>query len=360
MRKYLAFWGYREDLLYKTTLTYKINLFSILIMGNFSTFYLYYLRLKTPGLVSLFLGVVLIVNFILLKFNLTYLVKNILLLVILTQIFLATFFWFETSTRINYFLFVIAPITLFVFDYSLLIDRVVVIIYNASAVVLISLSELVGNPNPLYYVNKEIVNILGTMNVLTTILIVTYIFFIYSKSLSLSLRDLKSKAITDPLTGILNRRAFFRIGNDIYKSYCEECVLILFDLDHFKRVNDTYGHPVGDRVLKLVAETISSNIRQNDLFARYGGEEFIIILRSTTREFSFNIAEKLRRSIEELTIVLDSGEELRQTISIGVVDHSNSADSFLEIVEMADKALYLAKERGRNRVEIYGRDIKNK
>lgn len=353
MRKFLDFWGYSDELLYKTVLTYKINLFSILVMINFTLFYYGFIKTDSAGFVSLIFTLTLLLNFVLLKLKFPYLAKILLVVIVIAQIALSTFYWFQVETRINYFLFVIAPITLFIFDYNSLKDRVAVILFNLVAVGLIALSEFVGNPDPIYTIDNELIRLIGTMNVLTTILIVTFVFFVYSKSLSLSLNNLRSKVITDPLTGILNRRAFFRIGEDLFNQKCQECIFLLFDIDHFKRVNDTYGHPVGDLVIKRITQAVSKNIRQNDVFARYGGEEFGLILRSVSKEYTMSVSDKIRMAVERESILLENGEILNKTISIGVVDAAWDATSFHDVVEMADKALYKAKEEGRNRVIIY-------
>ena len=122
--------------------------------------------------------------------------------------------------------------------------------------------------------------------------------------------------------------------------------VIMLDLDHFKRVNDTYGHAVGDEVLQYLAEKIKFHARTQDVCCRYGGEEFIILLPHTTVEEAFHIAESLREDLAQT--VSPCGDVV--TMSAGVAEISETADAPERVIELADRALYRAKEAGRNRI----------
>jgi diguanylate cyclase (GGDEF)-like protein len=153
---------------------------------------------------------------------------------------------------------------------------------------------------------------------------------------------------TDKLTQIHNRHSFDIILREMYTQAEKDKLvfsIIFFDIDHFKIVNDTYGHAVGDNVLKAITSLMSSKIRSNDVFARWGGEEFIIILPGIEQEVAFKIAQKLRIFIEneEMKIVGNI------TCSFGVSDTQYSK-SITSLIKDADLALYKAKEEGRNRV----------
>lgn len=127
------------------------------------------------------------------------------------------------------------------------------------------------------------------------------------------------------------------------------CVLML-DIDHFKRFNDTYGHSCGDVVLQQVAQVIQSNVRTQDMAARYGGEEFVVMLSDTEPALAFQIAERIRKSIEKMDVVYEN-QHLFVTISIGVASYDPSRDSSPKmLVDRADAALYVSKQRGRNQV----------
>jgi len=169
-----------------------------------------------------------------------------------------------------------------------------------------------------------------------------------------NLANARRDAITDPLTGLNNRKAFDHVISmeiGVAQETGEPLTLLLCDIDHFKRVNDTYGHPVGDQVLKLVASTILQCIKGQDVAARYGGEEFAVILPHTNILGGTAVADTIRRTVESKKIVRKgSGDTLGTvTMSFGVaaLAHGESHDS---LIGRADRALYIAKQSGRNRV----------
>lgn len=177
-------------------------------------------------------------------------------------------------------------------------------------------------------------------------------------------RELKSKlrfalenAATDALTGLFNRRYFERRLKEESahaRRHKKPFAIIMLDLDHFKLVNDTYGHEDGDRVLKLVADHLGAGLREDDVACRYGGEEMVLLLRSTTGAAARVVANRLRTSLAEKKIALGAKKEPKQiTFSAGVAaaDDRNDYDAG-DIVGRADKALYRAKRAGRNRVEM--------
>jgi diguanylate cyclase (GGDEF)-like protein/PAS domain S-box-containing protein len=162
-------------------------------------------------------------------------------------------------------------------------------------------------------------------------------------------------AITDPLTGIYNRRYFFTMAErefKLAKRYKHPMSLVMIDLDHFKLVNDNYGHDVGDRVLVELLHQASLEIRSTDILARYGGEEFIALLPETTQEKAFQIADRLRERVADIKIPVNEGE-IQVTASIGVAGVSEDCKSLDEAIRRVDFAMYNAKAEGRNRVSIW-------
>ena len=162
-------------------------------------------------------------------------------------------------------------------------------------------------------------------------------------------------ATTDSLTGVLNRRAFMeRMNEEIQRAKRDgtPISLILMDIDHFKKVNDTYGHQTGDLVLQRVTDQLMDRSRAYDFVGRYGGEEFVICVRSTADIDPQAIAERMRQNIEAQKIVTDqSNKTLRITASFGVgTSRPESDDSLDALIKRTDKALYEAKKNGRNRV----------
>ncbi len=165
---------------------------------------------------------------------------------------------------------------------------------------------------------------------------------------------LKELATYDFLTGIYNRHHFHTILEfhiEKHKRYKELQAfgLLLMDLDHFKQINDTYGHLIGDEILKEFTELVKNHIRKSDFFARWGGEEFMILTTETTKEKLLLFAEKIRRIVEEYFSAHQKSINL--TVSIGITIFKQE-DYLTTLIDRADKALYLAKEKGRNRVEF--------
>lgn len=168
-------------------------------------------------------------------------------------------------------------------------------------------------------------------------------------------REMTQKSIMDPMTKLYNRRYFTDVLNDVIEICKKEALkvsLIMIDIDYFKRVNDTYGHLIGDDVLKELANRIKMCMRSDDIVARYGGEEFVVVLPSVDEKQAYNIAERIRVEIESKPFTTAAGE-LNITVSAGICEYPTKADSLERLIANADRALYMAKALGRNRVIIY-------
>jgi len=175
----------------------------------------------------------------------------------------------------------------------------------------------------------------------------------YALKLGDTLEALRKLATHDQLTSLLNRREFDRIlaeERERSRRFGHPFGLVLLDIDHFKSVNDTHGHPIGDVVLQEVASRLVHSLRDVDRAARFGGEEFALIIMQADRKIAREAAERACELVRRTPFVLDSGLELRITISAGVASMPADALSRDELVAAADKALYAAKAQGRNRV----------
>ena len=175
------------------------------------------------------------------------------------------------------------------------------------------------------------------------------------ESLRKELMQIREESLTDCLTGIPNRKAFeaalehmVHIAREEKKKFC----VVMADIDHFKQFNDTHGHLVGDKVLRFVASALKRSLKGKDTVARYGGEEFAIILPNTELAGGLSVAEQIRAAVSAGKLVDKENASTygKITISIGVAE-SYISDLPITIIQRADRALYLAKERGRDRVE---------
>lgn len=191
----------------------------------------------------------------------------------------------------------------------------------------------------------------------------TSLFLLFTHKLRQDLHRLQTKVtsltIFDELTGLINRRHFYdRLEEELDRTrrYGTKLALIMVDIDHFKKVNDELGHPLGDVALAEVARLLKANIRTSDIIARYGGEEFAIIIPAQGKNAAFKVAEKLCNVVEVNDLTLD-GPQLKVTISAGVADADDlpakSEDIKATLIRMADRALICAKKAGRNRVAAH-------
>lgn len=169
---------------------------------------------------------------------------------------------------------------------------------------------------------------------------------------SISNQQRIEKEQKDALTGAFNKGALLEKGPELVRRsdvLSEPLAVITFDLDYFKRINDTYGHPGGDYVLKELGQLLRSKlVRTNDFFSRYGGEEFVLILQATNLKTALEVAERIRYTVEQHPFVFEN-KKIAVTISIGV-SIKNPQDTWESVYDRADKALYLSKQNGRNKV----------
>lgn len=167
--------------------------------------------------------------------------------------------------------------------------------------------------------------------------------------------QLQQLSRTDRLTGLYNRGYWeesLKVAYARHQRYGNATSLVMLDIDHFKQVNDTYGHQAGDKVIEQVARLIREHERETDVAGRYGGEEFGVVLSDTDKIGGSVFAERLRKAVEGLE-VLHNGQSIRFTISLGVADLSQPSINYADLIAWADHALFASKKAGRNRVTVY-------
>jgi len=164
------------------------------------------------------------------------------------------------------------------------------------------------------------------------------------------MENLEFIASYDYMTKIYNRRKFFELASKKFDSSKENLYVIMLDIDKFKKINDTYGHPIGDEVIKAVTKKISTFTSPQSVFGRIGGEEFAIVCHATSKENVIKQLEEMRKSIEKIEILASKSEIVKCTISGGISMSNVNTQSLDELLKEADVALYEAKNGGRNRV----------
>ena len=176
---------------------------------------------------------------------------------------------------------------------------------------------------------------------------------VYQDRLRNDLGSALEMALIDPLTGLYNQRYLMRHLRGLLESgQNRELAVLMIDVDHFKAVNDEFGHATGDKALRAIADVLRGNTRVFDSVARYGGEEFVAVMPGTGADEASEAAERLRSAIEATQFTWASGSQARLTVSIGVACTAQGPATPEAILHAADRALYAAKRAGRNRVEI--------
>jgi diguanylate cyclase (GGDEF)-like protein len=167
--------------------------------------------------------------------------------------------------------------------------------------------------------------------------------------------EVQRLATTDSLTGLHNRRSFFDMAQRLYdyaRRYSRPLAVIMLDVDHFKQINDSFGHAIGDQVLRSMADICLSTLRTVDVVGRYGGEEFVMLLPETDLADAGMVAERLQQQVIAEPVLTDRGA-LAITVSLGVSHIAATCHSLEQLIDRADQALYAAKQQGRNRVIRY-------
>jgi diguanylate cyclase (GGDEF)-like protein len=193
---------------------------------------------------------------------------------------------------------------------------------------------------------------------LAPVILVAYITTMLSADIRYAVDKIKRVSDTDDLTGLYNMRAFTAVLSRYFKQslrYSHPLSIVMIDCDNLKQVNDTHGHESGNRLLQHVARGVRSELRGSDVLARYGGDEFVALLPETGSSGAREMGERIRRAIEMSKLDVH-GTDVVTNVSIGVASYPEDGGSVEAIMEKADKAMYRAKQRGRNRVMMSSED----
>lgn len=292
--------------------------------------------------------------FILLRKKQYLFVRYFVIIAHLIQLTLAVYLWFSVDTGFGNYYFMVPLAAFLIMDYGDRKQRFFSIIVSMIAAMLYLFSETLTMTWYLCETTSSINLIFEVISILTMMTPLTFVFAIFSKDIFKTQTELEFLASTDTLTQIQNRRSLYEVGNEAFfiaRKYNYVFSIILMDIDFFKKVNDTYGHQVGDQLLQQLTERISENVRKEDTFSRYGGEEFAILLNRTTTGEAFTIANKLLSLIRDDPFIIES-IPIQLTISIGLVQYEREFKDFDHIMKVADTALYCAKDNGRDRIVV--------
>ena len=252
------------------------------------------------------------------------------------------------DTALTSFVFYPLAVALLCLGFSLFVNWAALVLVTVSPFVLASIGWLRQFPDKLYGL------IIWPTSIFLACICVAFAMGYHRRYLLE--RALEDASNTDPLTGVANRRHFqYLLHRETSRllRLSQPCSLLMLDIDHFKRINDNYGHPTGDRAIKALADACTLNSRDVDEVARLGGEEFAIIMPGASADGAAHLAERIRTYVEAMHFASDEGEAIHWTVSIGIASLENgaqaSADALGEqLIARADAALYEAKNAGRN------------
>lgn len=207
---------------------------------------------------------------------------------------------------------------------------------------------------PLQPLDPLLMNGLHYFNMVLALTMLAMLLNVHSHSIQRTEHHLQTLAETDNLTGLPNRRGLLNLAGELHEQAIQNQsapAAILIDVDHFKTINDLYGHSFGDSVLKEIATGMGTQVRDQDALARWGGEEFLVLLHEANLDLALTVAERIRRTVAELVFPVD-GETFGVTITAGITLWQQG-ESFEDCIERADEALYHGKTSGRNRSVAY-------
>lgn len=351
MEKLLDIMGYSKKLDEKIKFTYILNGIGLSQLILFMFFYVLVAKSILLFTESVVVLIAYLIAFYLLKKKRYLSGKSLPMMAMTLQVALLVFVWFPAETYFVFYFFLIPPMSFFVLDIHEPSDRKMLVFLNSLTVVLLMLSSVVS-PLELITLNEKYILLLRMMSVASTVGVEILFFYFYASSLAKTYSELKMLANTDALTNMANRRALFEQGAmlvSIHAKYGKAFTLMILDIDHFKLVNDQYGHPAGDEVLKEMSRIISENIRKGDLVCRYGGEEFAVLYKNMDQDHRQSI-ENIKKKINAHRFSIAEGVHVSLTFSAGVITYNANVGSFDELVRKADALLYEAKESGRNRI----------
>lgn len=262
---------------------------------------------------------------------------------------------FTRETGFHYQLIALVVVLYLINDMKFISDRLFTLTFSVIIAISFFICELSHFTVPLIPVTDNVNALFHNLSLISTFGALALLLYHYSIQLSLKEQALSYMADFDALIGIHNRGFFNTYGDKIYPTYLtkpERLHAIIMDVDDFKNINDTYGHPIGDTVLKQLAMRIKMTIDEDMLFSRYGGEEFALLIENRRKDLVLELAESIRHGLEAMQIETDQGI-IQFTISLGIAMNRPEHSCFDDIMRDADRALYASKHAGKNRITFY-------
>ena len=330
-----------------------ISLITVAISLLYSLNYLFILDNATVAYINLSFTAAYLATLLFTANNASKMAKVWFFFVLMIHLLICTNVYVTNASGFHLYYFLVPTGVFLLFE---LRERIEQVVLSSCAVVLFFYCENTFNEFPLIVLTDKVNHIIYQSVVLFTMLEVIFVLYIFAKQIDINEKQLTEQATTDSLTRLANRHYFFSQGNQLFddaKKKQQPFTLVLLDLDFFKKINDKYGHVIGDKCLVEVTSTVKNLCRDEDLCARIGGEEFVIAMPNTSLADAEKVAERMRQQIAQCNIYIDNSKVLSCTASFGIADKTQTATELKDLLIRADKALYVAKESGRNCVKPF-------
>ena len=330
-----------------------VALITVIISALYTLNYIFVLQHPMVALINSFFTCCYLMPLYLNAKYLSKLAKTCFFITLMLHLLVCTNLYVTNESGFHLYYFLVPTGAYLLFDTE---DKKEKLFLSILSIILLIYCENTENTSPLITLSPFTNKLIYQSVILFIMLEVIVVLTIFINQIESNEKQLRLQATTDDLTGIANRRYFFEKLNQLIfqeKEYPRPLSILLIDFDHFKQVNDKYGHFSGDICLTEICNLTSLLLREQDIFARLGGEEFVIALPETTLQEANQIAEKIRLKISEHNIPLPEKPHLKCTVSIGIASNANPSDDIDKILLHADEALYQAKEYGRNRAVAY-------
>lgn len=280
--------------------------------------------------------------------------KFIAVMTSITIVVIQTNYVFTPNSGFQYMLFPLLVIIYLINDLSLRNERNFTISFSLLITTVFFISANFQFSGPMILISETHQQLFFNISAFTSLVALAVLLYLYSLQLSTKEAALSFLAEYDALTQIYNRGYFTTNGHlrfEHFKEKSQPLSAIILDIDDFKRINDTYGHHVGDEVLIELARNVKMHLREDTIFSRYGGEEFAILLENMPLAATYNLAERLRKEIEQMCIYHDD-TEIKFTVSLGVSTLHHDHVNFEDVMKDADRALYISKSKGKNKTWV--------
>ena len=337
----------------KVKMTNIVAVFSVVVAALYTLNYIFILSEPRVALINSLFTLAYAVTILFNKYNAHKNSKIWFFSLLMLHLVICTNLFVTNKTGFHLYFFLVPTGAFLLFDLK---DKAEKLSLTFVAIVLFFYCENTLNLSPLIELSSEMNHLIYQSVFLVNMAEVVFVLTLFANEIEINQLKLTKQATTDSLTGIHNRHHFFEqathdlaIANEFNRPFS----ILLLDFDNFKRINDNYGHHIGDLSLVETANQIKTLCRPQDCFARIGGDEFVIALTDTTLNEAKSIAERIQTSIEKNTINVPNNNQLKCKVSIGACSYNTSdINQLKELMQQADKALYRAKEQGGNRIEL--------